>query len=465
MNNSMKSLWLAIILLFVSALGAVNGFGDGGTSGSGAGRIQAMLQRFASIVVGDVELDTGSALVRVNGTPALVSDLKVGYQLNTTIEPLPTGRTEATQVTYDSTLIGTVSRVDPLTQSVRVLGQHVLFAAHTNLDNLDPDSIQRGDWIEISGQRKADRSIVASYAGRLLVPPPTVILTGRVDAIVPGGLAVDGVAIDTTTAQGPQPSLGETIIIHGAPLPGGAVSASLLRSPSGVEPAALAHFHVEGFVDDTTSLGFRLNGINVQVLPQTTMINGVAEHLAAGVRLETGGDVINGEIQADTIYFKPELRQEVSGQLEAVDFINTDSAFLQVAGFRILFNQGSDFGRSDSARRNVTSLHDLIAGHDYLRVRGYVDGLYSAVRRLDRVKTNDQTRLEGVINTVSDGQIFVMGKALEYDEDTTIKFDGDPVPAGRLVQLVVPGDVVKARWDNPLAAGPAKRITVERTIE
>jgi len=330
----MKSLWLAIILLFVSALGAVNGFGDGGTSGSGAGRIQAMLQRFASIVVGDVELDTGSALVRVNGTPALVSDLKVGYQLNTTIEPLPTGRTEATQVTYDSTLIGTVSRVDPLTQSVRVLGQHVLFAAHTNLDNLDPDSIQRGDWIEISGQRKADRSIVASYAGRLLVPPPTVILTGRVDAIVPGGLAVDGVAIDTTTAQGPQPSLGETIIIHGAPLPGGAVSASLLRSPSGVEPAALAHFHVEGFVDDTTSLGFRLNGINVQVLPQTTMINGVAEHLAAGVRLETGGDVINGEIQADTIYFKPELRQEVSGQLEAVD-ISSNSQIV-VAGDEIV---------------------------------------------------------------------------------------------------------------------------------
>jgi hypothetical protein len=255
---------------------------DAGIQGSGRARIASYgrITGLDRLVVNGIPYGISVAEVRVNGTPSAVSALQIGdvVQVEGTLDP--GGSTaEATAVTFDADLIGTVTEVDVAAATFVVLGQTVRVTDETLFDNnIQPANltgVQPGSPVQVSGFANAEGELVASRVDSDLGSNGQQIrgTVQNVDASAQT-FRINSLTVDYSTANPTGPvNAGAPLTVRGYALSStGVLMASSVQVSSGIG-APDDRGTVEGIVTRFTSAAsFEINGQRISTDSSTQFV-------------------------------------------------------------------------------------------------------------------------------------------------------------------------------------------------
>ena len=164
---------------------------DGGVGGTG---IIGVITGFASICANGIEIHYDvNTPVSIDGRLSTVRDLAVGQVI--AVRALGTGHElTASHISVIHAAVGPISRLNPETRELYVLGQAVQIGQlkdHGNFLNL-----KTGDWVQVSGHRLSSGTIVASRIESTTPQLAEAGINGYVTQIDAKGFEVNGTRID-----------------------------------------------------------------------------------------------------------------------------------------------------------------------------------------------------------------------------------------------------------------------------
>lgn len=143
------------VLVLLLAVAAACSGGGGASIGGGIGgtsAVQGPITGFGSIFVGGIEFDTDGASVIIDGSPAAVTDLKLGMVATVRGEvERGTGRGVANSIVSDDLLQGPIETIDLAALSFTVLHQIVITDASTVFDPRALAALAPGDVVLVDG--------------------------------------------------------------------------------------------------------------------------------------------------------------------------------------------------------------------------------------------------------------------------------------------------------------------------
>lgn len=370
MKNSNKVTLVAVAVLAAVGAGIATSGIDGG------GRARGAVTRFGSIFVNDVEYHLNTAQIRINGAPATEADLRIGQVV--TVDgfvnaDLETGN--AVTVEFDSDVRGLVASVDPVSASMRVLGQTVRVNGGTTFDEAftpaNLGGVAPGSVVEISGYRNSIGEVVATHVARSPAVSDRVLGTVADLDVGLGRFRIGALTVDYSAA-----SLVEGGIANGAQVEveGARASGLLLRAQTietrstglGGEPGSGAS--LEGVVTGALAGGrFEVNGQPVVITPSTQFLLGSIADLVIDAKVEAEGRMdAAGAIVAQTVQFRWDDAAVATATVQAVD---ARAGTIRVLGLTGKVDAGTRFEDRSDARLRRMSLADLRVG-DSVVVRG-----------------------------------------------------------------------------------------------
>jgi hypothetical protein len=388
---------------------------EGGMSGTGisSGRITG----FGSIYVNGVRYDVDQATFYRDGESVSGQEaFSVGEFVTVTGAPADDGSSSiATQVSFDSLLVGEVTAPSRDNLSVTVMGQSV------NVDNLSVlhgltqlSELQVGNVVEVSGVRDAAGSITASslslrqqrypHDGSLLK------LAGSVTALQTDGATfrLGDVVVDYSAAQWEGFAPGTTLqnaqwveVETRSALQGQTVFASTVRwKPTRKEFPQNTRLEVEGIITTVESSSrFSVNGQVVNLQSDTRFDGLQAAELALNLAVEVEGVIdINGTLQASRVALRhaksapADIRWQ--GTLTAIDAARQRFVLL---GSTFVVDQASMLlGERDAINRQTSTAFALLNVGDAVEVDALLqaDGTFK-VLRLQRARLPPPDRESG----------------------------------------------------------------------
>lgn len=180
-----------------------SGIGGTGLTADGDIGIIGTITGFASICVGDVEIHYhAGSVVEIDGQPATVSALAVGQ----VVEIVASGsgsEMSARQIAVRHVVAGPVTGFDAQRGTLDVMGQSIQLP--------DTQRYEIGQWVRISGLRRADGAIVASLV--TVGDGDTAHIVGPVAAVAAGWLSVGGTRI--SVADDAHVAVGDEVRVTG----------------------------------------------------------------------------------------------------------------------------------------------------------------------------------------------------------------------------------------------------------
>jgi cytoskeletal protein CcmA (bactofilin family) len=309
---------IAVALLVAGQLGMAGIDGTGYTQGA--------VQRIASVFVNDVKYATGAARIWIDGVPGSEEQLQVGQIVGVLGEVNSDGVTgQADQVFHDHQVIGRVDRLLP--DGLELLGQRIAVDPATvlgaDIADFALSSLSVGDRVAISGQRRPDGVVVASWIGRAdRGQPPTVL--GRASAVKPawGRFQIQGLTVMAGLASLDGLSevrAGDLIQVTGMFRVGDVLLARSVRSVAApLSPGGRAT--LSGFVGSLAVDGtFELDGRRVSLRPGTRMAGGSAADLAAAPEVIVSGFFDGDLLVADSVRMSQAADYCIAGTVEDLD--------------------------------------------------------------------------------------------------------------------------------------------------
>lgn len=164
---------------------------DGGVGGTG---VIGVITGFASICANGIEIHYDvNTPVSMDGRLSTVGDLAVGQVI--VARALGTGHElTASHIAIIHAAVGPISYLNPETRELQVLGQAVQINQLKDQDNFS--NLKTGDWVQVSGHRLSNGTIVAS---RIELTTPQLAeagVNGYVNQIDAKGFEVNGTRID-----------------------------------------------------------------------------------------------------------------------------------------------------------------------------------------------------------------------------------------------------------------------------
>ncbi len=263
---------------------------DRGIGGTG---IVGVITGFASICVNGLEVRyDSSATVDIGGVRASPALLRVGQVVAIQAYGSPSAPV-ASAISVRQEVAGRIDAVEPGTGLLTIAGQRVDIGANTR----GAASIRPGDWIVVSGLRRANGTLAAS----------------RVDAARPGGFNVHGqVVLDGGSARvgglvltGTAASTltnGQFVTVSGRYVSGQALAVTvagdrLTSDPAGYFGRGVKHLVLESFVRVSNGSVW-LNGRKVRAAPG---VGGKAE--SAGIAVVSLDRKADGEFTAVRMHY------------------------------------------------------------------------------------------------------------------------------------------------------------------
>lgn len=366
---------LGVLALTLPACGG-GGVGEGGT-GFGSAYSSGAITGFGSVIVNDIVFDdTVASVVDGDGVSRSRSDLHLGMTVEVDSGPIASSggssTASATQVRYDSALVGPVASINLSGNSFVVLGQSVVVDEFTAFDaslTTRLGALSNGQLVEVYGvfdaalarfraTRVEPRSSASGYKLRGFV--------AQVDASAKT-LRIGSAQFSWASAAG----------LGGAPAVGQAVRLSLATTPlnGGVWQITsfgtavrslgdLAGFSVKGLVTAfTSSASFQVDGRAVNAsgaqFPDGT------SGLAVGARVEVDGAVRAGVFVATQVRLRSDDFErargfELKGLLESVNAVARTFVLRgQVVSYArsdLVFEGGSAAGLLTNVRVEVKGL-------------------------------------------------------------------------------------------------------------
>lgn len=440
-----------IALASALSLTACGGGGGSGTKSTGAAVSSGVITAKGSIFVNGIEYSTTGATIKIDDSPGVESDLKVGMTVKVRgTSDDATKKGTATLIEARDALEGTISSVDPATGTIVVMGQTVKIEDNVTRLN-DDDTLKTfagagfvvGNIVEVNGfaddqgglraTRVAKKNtgefeakgfvtgLGANSFGLSLIPGGAATLTVNFTPPLPAGM-IDGSFVEVKSAAAPV---------------GGVVTATLVKLEDRLG-AAGEKVEVEGIVSSGTLASFVVNGQQVVTDSSTLFEGGLASDFAVGVKLEAEGPLnANGAIVATKISFRSNIRIEA-------DASGVSATGLTVLGKAVAINQ---FTRIDNGP---------IANGSHVEVRAIPDtngGLIAT--RVTVQSASDRAFLQGPV-TAADraaGTLTIVGTPIISDNSTQwrVSSSSTEVPVTRAAffdQLQTGITVVKVRWDS-----------------
>lgn len=398
---------------------------------------QGAITGFGSVIVNGVTYDTSSASFTIDGTVGAQSDLAVGdvVVLLGTVESDGTSPT-ALSVTFDDAVQGPITAIDPVAQTLTVLGQTVRIDAETSFDDgISPrnlDGLSVDDVVEVSGFFLADGSISATR----IEPKPAgdeLELTGIVNNQVGTTFEINGFVVDFGSAMlqdfpGGTPEDGQRVEAKGDGLGGlGQLIATRVQFKGSDFGDDGVHVELEGFVTRFASLtDFDVEGVPVTTNAQTIYENGTSIDVALNRKLE-----VEGEINAAGLLVATKVEIKASGFIR-VDALVEDVQASQITVLGIVFgiNASTRFEDKSAADLEIFNLSHVVVG-DFVEIRGF-DGTGGLVAtRLEREDFDGEVALRGFIDSVNEPQFTILGVTSTTDGLTEYSnLSGMPILAG-----------------------------------
>jgi hypothetical protein len=266
---------------------------DRGIGGTG---IVGVVTAFGSVFVNGIEVQyDDSAVVDIDGTQSSVSALRVGQWVGIQAEG-PASAPFARTISVRSAVTGRIEALQPDSRTLTVAGQVVFAPAGIWGANRSGS----GDWVKVSGLRRADGTIVAT---RLDATPAGVLLVRGQVARDGGVTRVGNLALSAPLAACMEE--GQLVVVSGAYTAGvGHVNTcgpdTLFSDPGEFFGPATNRLIVQAFVESNNGSLF-MNGVKVRTKPgvaRQTHRDGIAT-----VSLErdpAGSYVVVGLRYADT---------------------------------------------------------------------------------------------------------------------------------------------------------------------
>ena len=396
-------------LTAIAAVAAVSSCGGGSLSVAGGGTdgtgspaqfSQGVITK-GSVILNGVRFDDTSAVVLIEGQSSIGGD-----QLATGMFVKLRGRLNADGVTGIAERIevanevrGTITAISAAAQpaSFVVVGQTVLVDSTTVYANVSGlGGLNIGQRVEVHGLRDGNGRIRASRVELLGAGLPDEI-KGVVSSLTTATFSLGNVTVNfagaAITPARAALSNGQSVEVRGSF--NGTTSIFMatrieredLKEPL-LQPGAGDELEVEGFVTDLTisASTFVISGRTVRYSSATKYEDGSAGNLANGVEVEAKGKIdATGALNAEKIEFK-RASMNMQGLASAVDAAQRR---LTLLGQIVRIDDLTEIRAVNAAGRDSTSLTDITANLDRVKVRGRLDSSGALIaERLE--ETNDR---------------------------------------------------------------------------
>jgi Domain of unknown function (DUF5666) len=347
--------------LFAVALGGCGGGVDSGGTGGSATYASGPITGFGSIIVNGVRFDDGSASVD-DGDGARSRDaLQLGMVVEVrgsaiVTDSSGTRSSTASRISFGSEIVGPIDSVNVATGRIRVLGQAVEVKTTTVFDvSGGVAALAPGDVVEVYALFDAlTERYIATRIELRSSTPSEYRLRGKVDNLNTASrtFEIGGETISYATLPvGDVPSgLAEGMLLRvrlATSRSGGAWVATRLRDGA-KRPDEGSHSKLEGLISTFTSVAqFSVGGVAVTTHGGTEFPDGTG--LAAGLRVEVEGTMLNGVLTASKVEIESDSGREdfdLRGPVEALDPTNQT---LTVRGQQVSYSGTVEFrpsGRS-----------------------------------------------------------------------------------------------------------------------
>lgn len=337
--------------------GGIGGTGivvnDGGIGGTG---IIGIITGLASICVNGIELYYGNnTLVSVDGRLSTTRDLAVGQVI--AARSLETGhQLTAQSIAIIHAAVGPISLFNAEMREMRILGQ--IIQVDPSRDHGDFSNLETGDWVQVSGHRLSDGTIVASRI-EIILPLAEAKINGHVTQIDAQGFEVNGTRINHDANLLPVGiAQGMEVLVAGY-WDGVSLNARHIQTePTRLSIGNVEHVVIEGYVHATTDKELNLSN-RIIILDPSTQIAGdaTAGDLKLDQLIQISGRLnADQRISAERIELVQELPVQIQernerSQVDGSNNANRDSSDNEsdVTSFpRNDINQSYDSGFTDS---------------------------------------------------------------------------------------------------------------------
>jgi len=476
----MRAKQLLLALAYAAGVSACGGSSSGTVAGIDGGgafpppvatavATQGRITGFGSIIVNGVRYDTSSASITIDDEPGSESDLSVG-QVVTILGTIDAdGLTGvAAAVDFDDLVEGPIASIDLAGSSMVVLGQTVVVDGDTAFDGgINPkslDGLAVDDVVEVSGYRRADGTIVATYVD-LEDSPDGFETTGFVENLDTvamtfeiAGLVVDYSAATLEGFASGMPENGQRVEVEGQVLGalGELIATEVEREDFDFDDQD-GEVEIEGLITRFASAtDFDVNGIPVTTTASTEFESGSSADLALDRRIEVEGSFnASGVLVADEIEVENEASVRVGGPVESIG-----ASRLTVLGIEFLVDSGTEFEDDSELELPTFSFTDVNVG-DYVEVRAYEDGDDLIASRLERDDNPETVFVRGVVGSVTEPDFTIFGVTVQTDAETEFE-DANELPISAAAFFAeAEGRLVQAEGANVNGAIVAEQVEFE----
>lgn len=433
---------------------------------------------FGSVFVNGVRYDTSSTSITIDDSPGLESDLGVGQVITLTGSINDDGSTgSADSIDFDDNVEGPVDSIDLANSQLVVLGQTVLVDGSTVFDdNISPASLEGlnpGDFVEVSGLTNAAGAVVASRiekkpaGGEMEIRGTVSNLDSANSTFNINALVVDFSGAMLDNFSGGTISDGDFVEAKGTTLGqnGELIAIRVERKNPGVGDDDFdGQFQIEGLITRFVSAtDFDVAGLPVTTTDQTVFLNGTAADLALNLKVQVEGSRNDDGVLVAT---KVDIRRASNTRIHApVDSVDAGNDTVVMLGISVRIDAMTQIEDKSDADVRSFSIADISTG-DFLEVRGMEDpdnagGVLAS--RLEREDSEDEVRLRGPVESVSDPSLVILGVTIETNGGTQFEDISDnPISASAFFGAVAPGVIVQA---DGVASGTQTIIADEVEFE
>jgi hypothetical protein len=365
---------------------------------------------FGSVIVNGVTYDTSSTTFTKDGLPATQDDFSVGQVVlvKGSIDDDGTNATADT-VEFDDLVEGPVSSVDNALNQIVVLGQTVLIATTTSIDDSCPgtlDGLLGVPAVEVSGLADANGVIEATriecrdgtWDGVMEVNGlVSSHNAGAATTFMINGLEVDysGAAVDDFPTAGVIND-GDPVEAKGTTLTGNTLEATRVEYKGNrFANDDGDHAEIEGFITRFGSASdFDVSGLAVTTVAGTTYEGGTAADLGPNLKVEVEGEFnADGVLVAIKVDIKSATAVRVTGNLDSVS-----GSMLTILGITVNTDSlTTRFEDQSEARIDPLRVANLNAG-DYVEIRGQEQPVGQITALLvERDDPDTRTELRGFV--------------------------------------------------------------------
>ncbi|MES9971981.1 MAG: DUF5666 domain-containing protein [Candidatus Thiodiazotropha sp.] len=343
------------------------------------------ITELSSATVNGIRYDTDEASVIVNGSPAAVSDLKLGQVVMLEGEVnFSSALGSAVEIQHNASVIGPLEDIDSLSRQLIVMDQIVLTDADTVFDpSIDPDTfagLALGETVQVSGFRNAEGGILATRI-ETDTTSTGVQLIGTVAGLdlVSMLFTVNGLSVDYSALISPHTlENGQLVMVRGVLNLNGILQADEIATVVNTAVTPGGRVHLGGVVTRfISSIDFDLNGFMATIDSNTSYFNGTAGDLQANAQVTIDGEVsANGDsILARLVTFG---QPDFSRTTQMFDFVSFNK--IEVNGFAdVTVNQGTDYSIAVTADEDLVSDVDVTQNGDTVSFDLTSSQLYSVV--------------------------------------------------------------------------------------